>query len=82
MIALLFALGLSPSDAPETRYVPVKVYHFKSPSPELDEAKLKSELITLLSESIDSLAKLEKVDYHREKRIQQLFHKLELKGKR
>ena len=69
------------STTPETRYVPVKVYHFKSPSPELDEAKARAELIALLAQSIEQSANNQQ-DAKVEKRIQKLLRQLLVKEKK
>ena len=84
MTALLFALGLLPLSADnfdQTHYVPIKVYHFKSPSPELDEAKQRAELIALLAKSIEESAN-HKTNYATEKRIQHLLRSLMRKEKK
>jgi len=77
MTAMLFALGLSLSDAtPESvRYVPVKTYTFKANSQELEEAKLRCELISLLAESIDDRAR-HTINSRTEKRIRELLREI------
>jgi len=81
MTAMLFALGLSLSDAtPDTRYVPVKTYIFRANSEELAEAKERCELIELLAQSIDDRAR-HQVNAKIERRIAEILKRL-LKEKR
>lgn len=81
LCSLLFALGISPlsADTPNScHYEPRAVIHIKAEPQELEIAKRRNELATLLIEALKDEAN-RKTDQKREARIQRLLRQLQIK---
>ena len=79
MTALIFALGLSMSDTPQScPYEPKPVIHLKASPQEIETAKKRNELATLLIQALKDEAN-RTIDRKREARIQRLLRELTVK---